>query len=101
MSRPFERGTSSPVERADERPLVLGGLHGVNVGHVRARTDIHHDGHIRAAPVVLVRHDMGNGRARRVQGQPVSLHQRNHRVEHHHGQIRLPVLQVRFFHQRG
>lgn len=78
MPRPYERGTSSSVERADERPLVLRGLHGVHVGHVRARTDIYYDGHICAAPVVPVRHDMGNGRARRVQGQSVSLYQRNH-----------------------
>jgi len=95
VSRPVEHRTRDATERVDERPLVSRGLHGVSVGHVRTRIDIHHNGYLRAAFAFLVRYDMGNGRPRRVQGQSVSsLHQWNHRVEHNHRKVYLSVLQM-------
>lgn len=95
--RGLEDGTGSTVERADERPLVFGGLHGVVVGYVWSRSDIHHSGHLCATAVVPVRVDLGDCGPWRVQGRFVCLHERHYRVQHHHWEIYLPLLQMRLF----
>lgn len=73
MRRTFENRTGGAAERVDERPLVSGGLHGGRIEHVRPRVDIHDNGYIRAAVVVPVRHNMGDGRAGSVQKQRLSV----------------------------
>lgn len=93
MSRAvLEDRAGDTAERADERPLVPGGLHGGRVGHVRARADIHNTGHLRATVAHDVRVDMGRGGPGRVQRQRVPVRQRRHRVQHNHREVRLLVL---------
>lgn len=102
MSRAvLEDRAGDAAERADERSLVPGGLHGGRFRHVRARADIHNPGYLRAAVAHDVRAHMGRGGPGRVQRQRVPVRQRRHRVQHNHREIRLPVLQMRRFRQRG
>lgn len=101
LSRAFDDRTGGTTDRADERPLVPGGLHGHRVGHVRTGADIHDNGHLRATVAVPVRDDMGNRGPRRVQKQFLPVAERHHRVEHHHRKVHLSVLQMRLHRQRG
>lgn len=92
MRSKFENRTSGTTKRANERPLVCGGLHGDHVGHIWTRIDIHNNGHLRAAVAVHVRNDMGYGCPSRVQGQRISIYQWHHRIEHYYRKICLPML---------